>query len=179
MLFVFKNKINQIFKMNKLFCLLLLLSLSAFRLPHPIHLCKSDLEYHAPSQTLRLTVAIFIDDLEVALRKRGHDKLFVGTEREKAGSDALILAYLQERFALKINDKAIIYQWVGKETERDMTTLRVYLEVPKTSSIKNISFENKILIEIFSDQKNIMEFKWAGKKTGYWLLDKDKFSGQY
>jgi hypothetical protein len=164
--------------MNKLFYLFLLLSLSGFRPAHPIHLCKSDLEYHVPSQTLRLTIAIFIDDLEMALRKRGYDKLFVGTEREKTGADALILAYFQERFALKINDKAIVYQWVGKESERDMTTLRVYLEVPKVNSIKNISFENKILIEIFSDQKNIMEFKWAGKKTGYWLLDKDKFSGQ-
>ena len=58
-----KNKINQIFIMNKLFCLFLFLSLSAFRPPHPIHLCKSDLEYHAPSKTLRLTIAIFIDDL--------------------------------------------------------------------------------------------------------------------
>ena len=165
--------------MNKLFYVLLFLNLSAFRPPHPIHLCKSDLEYHAPSKTLRLTIAIFIDDLELALRQRGYDKLFVGTEREKGGSDALILAYLQERFVLKINHKTIVYQWVGKETEKDMTTLRVYLEVPKTGSIKNISFENKILIEMFSDQKNIIEFKYTGKKTGYWLLDKDKFSGQY
>ncbi len=167
--------------MNKRFYVLLFLNLSlaSFRLPHPIHLCKSDLEYHAPSQTLRLTIAIFIDDLEMALRKRGNDKLFVGTEREKSGTDALILAYLQERFALKINDKAIIYQWVGKETERDLTTLRVYLEVPKVNSFKNISFENKILMEVFPDQKNIMEFKWKGKKTGYWLLDKDKFTGEW
>jgi hypothetical protein len=163
--------------MNKLFCLFLFLGLSAFK--HPIHLCKSDLEYHAPSQTLRLTIAIFIDDLELALRKRGQDKLFIGTEREKTGTNDFILKYLQERFLLKINSQSVVYQWVGKETERDMTTLRVYLEVPKVVSFKNVSFENKILIETFDDQKNIMELKWAGKPSGYWLLDKDNFVGQY
>jgi hypothetical protein len=164
--------------MNKLGCLLLFLSLSAFA-AHPIHLCKSDLEYHAPSKTLRLSIAIFIDDLEVALRKQGHDKLFIGTEREKVGTDVLILNYLQERFLLKINQKALTYQWIGKETERDMMTLRIYLEIPKMNQFQNFSFENKLLIEAFSDQKNIIELKLAGKKPGYWLLDKDKFVGQY
>jgi hypothetical protein len=163
--------------MNKLFCLFLLWSLPAFK--HPIHLCKSDLEYHAPSQTLRLTIAIFIDDLELALRKQGQDKLFIGTEREKLGTDELILKYVQERFVIKLNHQPIVYQWVGKETERDLTTLRIYLEVPKLVSFKNVSFENKILIEAFDDQKNIVELKLTGKPSGYWLLDKDKFVGQY
>lgn len=125
---------------------------------------------------MQITMHIFIDDLEKTLEKQGQTKLYIGTEKEKKEANSLIIKYLQSQFSIKLNNKAIAYDFLGKETSNDKQAIWVYLEVKNVKDVKNIFVENKILTETYSDQKNIVQINVPSKKQGYFLLDKSKTS---
>lgn len=119
---------------------------------------------------------IFIDDLEKSLEKQGQTKLYIGTEKETKEANSLIIKYLQNNFFVKLNNKPITYDFLGKETSNDKQAIWVYLEVKNVKDVKNMFVENKILTETYSDQKNIVQINIPSKKQGYFLLDKNKTS---
>jgi hypothetical protein len=144
------------------------------KVPHAFHISKTDMSFKPQDKTMQLTLHLFIDDIEMALTQQGHKKLFVGTERELPTTNDLLFKYLKSNFNLKINNKEVVYTWVGKETTSDKQALWVYMEIRNVKDIKNIAVENKILTEVFSDQKNIVQVNVPSKKQGYFLLDKSK-----
>jgi hypothetical protein len=117
---------------------------------------------------------IFIDDLEKSLEKQGVTKIYIGTEKEKQEANSLIIKYLQSNFSIKLNNKALAYDFLGKETSNDKQAIWVYLEAKNVKDIKQIFVENKIITETYSDQKNIVQINVPSKKQGYFLLDKNK-----
>jgi hypothetical protein len=143
---------------------------------HAFHISKTDMTFKPQDKSMQMTLHLFIDDLEMGLEKQGHKKLFVGTERELPKTNELIFNYLKSNFNIKLNNKDVVYTWVGKETTSDKQALWVYLEIKNVKDVKNITVENKILTEVFSDQKNIVQVNIPSKKQGYFLLDKSKVS---
>jgi hypothetical protein len=141
---------------------------------HQFHISKTDVTFKPSEKTMQITMHIFIDDLEKTLEKQGQTKLYIGTEKEKKDANSLIVKYLQSQFSIKLNNKAIIYDFLGKETSNDKQAIWVYLEVKNVKDVKNIFVENKILTETYSDQKNIVQINVPSKKQGYFLLDKNK-----
>jgi hypothetical protein len=141
---------------------------------HQFHISKTDVTFKPTEKTLQITMHIFIDDLEKSLEKQGVSKLYIGTEKEKQEANSLIIKYLQSNFLIKLNNKSLAYDFIGKETSNDKQALWVYMEVKNVKDVKNIFVENKILTETFSDQKNIVQINVPSKKQGYFLLDKNK-----
>lgn len=141
---------------------------------HAFHISKTDMTFKPQEKSLQMTLHLFIDDIELGLEKQGHKKLFIGTERELQETNDLIFKYLQSNFTIKLNNKDVAYTWVGKETTSDKQALWVYMEIKNVKDIKNIAVENKVLTEVFSDQKNIVQINVPSKKQGYFLLDKSK-----
>ena len=143
---------------------------------HAFHISKTDMVFQPAEKTVQITMHIFTDDLEKGLEKQGASKLFVGTEREQKDVNALILNYLQQHFSIQLNDKKIVYTWVGKEATKDKQALWIYLEIKNIRAVRNIFVENKVLTELFDDQKNIVQINVPLKKQGYFLLNKSKSS---
>jgi DNA polymerase III alpha subunit len=143
---------------------------------HAFHISKTDMSFNPTDKTMQVTMHIFIDDLEKAFEKQGQAKLFVGTELEKKEVNNLIFNYLQNNFNIQLNGKKMPYTWVGKETTKDKQALWLYLEIKNIREVRNISVENKVLTELFSDQKNIVQVNIPSKKQGYFLLNKSKTS---
>jgi hypothetical protein len=141
---------------------------------HAYHISKTDMVFKPNEKSLQITMHIFIDDLEMALEKQGHAKLFVGTEREKEGVNALITSYLQKNLLIQANDKKVNYKWIGKEPAADRQALWVYLEVSNLKALKKIQVENKVLTEVYADQKNIVQITVPTKKQGYFMLTQTK-----
>lgn len=143
---------------------------------HAFHISKTDIEYKAQEKTLQITAHIFIDDLELALEKRGFKGLFIGTEKENKEANKHICQYLFDNFSIKINNKTVYYEVLGKETTQDRQALYIYMEIKNIKDMRNIFVENKVLTECFNDQKNIVQISTSSKKQGYFLLDKTKMS---
>lgn len=141
---------------------------------HAFHISKTDISHKTAEKSLQITMHIFIDDLELALEKQGHKKLFVGTDKEVAQAKNLIEQYLRANFMVSINGKNCAYQWLGKETSTDKQALWIYLEATNIKEVKQIGIENKVLTDVFTDQKNIVQVNVPAKKQGYFLLDRSK-----
>jgi hypothetical protein len=156
------------------FLILQSLSFNDIKNAHVFHISKTDMTFQPKDKALQITMHIFIDDLEAALEKQGYKSLFVGSEREKQESNSLIFNYLKNNFIIKLNNKNVNCEWIGKETTPDKQALWVYLEVKNIKDIKQIYVENKVLTELYDDQKNIIQVNIPSKKQGYFLLDKRK-----
>lgn len=141
---------------------------------HAFHISKTDMTFQPAQKSVQMTMHIFIDDLEKGLEQQGQSKLFVGTEREEKNVNNLILNYLQKNFSVQVNGKKVAYEWVGKEATKDKQALWIYLEIKNIRDVRNISVENKVLTEVFDDQKNIVQVNIPSKKQGYFLLNKSK-----
>ena len=139
---------------------------------HAFHFTKTEITFDEKNKSLNMTLHIFIDDLEKALQHTGKEKLFIGTEKENATANQEIENYLQKNFFLDIDNKKVNYNWVGKETAKDMQAIYIYLSVEKTKNFKQIRFNNTLLTEIFPDQKNIVQLNLPNKPQGYFVFDK-------
>lgn len=141
---------------------------------HDFHVSTCQLEYNPYDQALQISIHLFIDDLEDALRLQGIDGLYLCTKRESEKAELAVFAYLQQNFRLHINGQAIELQWVGKETSEDLLGVWCYLEGLEVPPIKEISVSAPLLMELYEDQKNILQIELPGQKKGYHTFTKGR-----
>jgi hypothetical protein len=141
---------------------------------HAFHLSKTDIVFQPKEKNLQITLHVFIDDLEIALERQGKKSLSIGTEKEKAGVNELVFNYLQQNLNLTVNDKKTAFSFVGKESTSDRQALWIYLDVKNLKTIKTLTVENKILMEVHADQKNMVQIMVPSKKAHSFVLEKGK-----
>ncbi len=137
---------------------------------HDYHISKCQIEYSEPDSALQITLHIYIDDLEEALRKQGKDKLFIATEKEDEQAEVHLFEYLKEGLALDVNKEKASYTFIGKEPSEDLQAIWCYLEIPNLKTVSDLSVNNTLLMEVFDDQKNIVSVMGPNKKHGYFLF---------
>lgn len=159
--------------MTHIIYILLLLS----SLTHDFHMSKTDIHYKSDQNAIQFSVFLFIDDFEdtVALQPDSLElKLF--TEQESIASDSIIYNYIIEHLNIEIDAKSVTPNYIGKEIdEKDLQGMWVYLEIENQNPFSNMSISNSILIESFSDQKNIINVLVDKKRKAYHILDKDDY----
>lgn len=155
--------------------IILLLAISAgssVSLLHEFHLSKSTVNYDSESAALQVTMHIFIDDLEDALKQQDLPRLYIGTEKEDSTADLHIANYIKSCFTLTKGSDTLEQLFIGKELSADLAAIWCYIEVPMDSSVGNLDFKNSLLMEVFDDQKNIMTFRKDKKRIDDFLLNK-------
>jgi hypothetical protein len=138
---------------------------------HEFHICKSDINYDTKSQTLQLTLHIYIDDLERALVVQGKKNTYIGSAKENQKTDEWVSQYLSSKFIITIDKQKSSPTFIGKELSEDKTALYCYFEIPVTSSAPQLTICNSILHEIFNDQKNIVKITKNKKRISEFLFD--------
>ena len=145
---------------------------------HKYHLSKTLVEYNEQEQAIQVSMHLFIDDLEEALRQKGNDKLFICTKKEAADAEVHMKKYISENFQLAVNGAPMKYQFLGKEAAEDLMGVWCYLEITDLSSISSLRVTNKLLLEIFDDQKNITQISGPEKKGGYFIFQKGQYTDE-
>ena len=143
---------------------------------HEFHVSKLIVEHSQEDKALQITLHLFIDDLEEALREQGADNLFLCTERESKKADEYLYKYLQQKLKLQKGGQELKFDYVGKEVSEDLQAVWCYLEITDINAIKQLNISNSLLMEIFDDQKNIVNVRIPGVKQGYFLLVKGNSS---
>lgn len=139
---------------------------------HEFHISKCLIEYSEDQSALQFSVHIFIDDLEEALRQQGADKLFICTEKEHKEAEKYITRYLHQKLKIEVDDQLLDYNFIGKEISEDLAAVWCYLEIPQIHNPKKLMVSNSILMEVFDDQKNIVNIVAPNQKRGYFLFHK-------
>ena len=138
---------------------------------HEFHLSKGLIEYVESEQSLQITMYVFIDDFEEALKQKNIDKLFICTSKESENADQHIYDYFQETFILEIDQKQASFDYIGKEIAEDMIGMWCYLEVTQVTPFEKITIKNSLMTEVFDDQKNIINLIGPKKKQSYFMMD--------
>ncbi len=141
---------------------------------HKYHVGKCLIDYNREEQALQVSLFMFLDDLEAALRAQGADHLFLCTEREVEKAEVYLERYLTKHLEFVINDIPQPYVFIGKESSEDLLGVWCYVEVTEVSNMKKISFRNDVLMEIYDDQKNVIIFKGPDNKEASYLFQKGK-----
>jgi len=138
---------------------------------HEFHVSKCLIEYNEKEQALQITLHLFIDDLEEALRLQGADKLFICTEKEHEEAEGYIAKYLQQKFTVGLEGKVRDYHFLGKEISEDLMAVWCYLEIENVPDINQLHVKNALLMDAFDDQKNIIRIVGPQKKKAYFLFN--------
>lgn len=157
----------------KYILLVSLFALFSFSGMHKYYVSITQIEYVKEKQSVQIISRIFVDDIEKLIRKRYDEKVTLNDGQDEVIIDSYIKKYLLEKMFIKINGTPAMLKFIGKEYDDDI--MRCYLEIENVASIKSIEIQNKVLFDIFEDQKNIVRNNINGKNKTFVLIpQKDK-----
>lgn len=147
---------------RKLLYVLSLISLLGFTM-HKYYVSIAEVDYNETEKLFEISIKFIGHDLESALENAGVPNLHLGTEKESSEADRYLLAYIKDRFLLKMDDAKVDYHFVGKEVNDD-DFIYCYLTTSEVDLPKTITIENNLLVEKFDLQSNIVYMKIRGQQ---------------
>lgn len=127
---------------------------------HPFYVTVSQIDHNATTRALEITVKFFTDDLERALEQRAGSSPFLGSDREAPTADSELFAYVASHLEIAVDGRATTLRYVGKEVEVDATWC--YVEVLDVSPPSRVTITNRLLLDQFDTQSNIVHVKVGG-----------------
>ncbi|WP_452221702.1 DUF6702 family protein [Lacinutrix salivirga] len=157
----------------KLSIVLLLFTALSFTTAHKYYVSITQIEYVKDKKTVQIITRIFIDDLENLLRSR-YDKTITLQEKEdETVINTYLSKYLKSKIEIDINNQPVVLNFIGKEYDNDL--VYCYLEIPNVENIKSFSITNKVLFDVFPEQKNVIRTNINSKNKSFILiLENDK-----
>ena len=144
---------------------------------HEFHMSSCEIEFAEEEETVQITLHIFIDDLELALSKRGIDSLFLCTNREAEDSEIHIADYINHVLQISLDGQPIQTSIIGKEVSDDLAAVWCYFESERVVEPAEISVTYTLLTEVFDDQRNIVKINYSDDKRAYFLFDNKEYKG--
>lgn len=139
----------------------LFLVVSPFLMAHPLHVSVCEIEYDRESAALEIIQRIFIDDLELEIRRdRNEPTLDLFEPPNDLTTDQLINDYLKTKLSFEVNDEPVTFHYLGHEIEGP--ALVSYIEIENVKSLKSIKAKNEILTNFYEDQINIVHITVGG-----------------
>jgi len=130
------------------------------------------MDYNKKDKAFEISIQLFTHDLVPTLEKRL--KKSVNLEKNPE-TDKILFDYLKEKFVLKDKRDGSVKKlnWIGKEIETD--TVNVYLEIFFEENLEDLSLQNSIFFESFSEQTNLVVVRHTEKKYDLLFKVGDRF----
>lgn len=158
--------------MKYLILYLFIVPLLAFSFLHKYYVSVTQIEYASDKKAVQIVSRIFIDDLEQAVRNTYDNSITFAFKDESEMVNKFIEKYLEDHLIVKINDKKVKLNFIGKEYDTDL--VKCYLEVENIKKIESLEITNSLLFDIFSEQQNITKTKINGKQQSFILINNDE-----
>lgn len=137
--------------------MLILLLAFVFASAHPFHVSVMEIKYKEDQKSLQISTRIFLDDLEIALRTlTGDAYLDIMDEAKWEETNAKIGSYLLDNIAIESDKNVLKLKYLGSEIEKEV--MWSYIEIERVRKIDYVKIRNKILIETYADQENLVHF---------------------
>lgn len=153
--------------------LLLFIGLSSFGI-HKFYMSIYQIDYAADKKRLEITSRIFVDDLNKALQLKYSKTTHIGESTESTEDIGLMNKYLLAHFTIKVNGIAKPILYVRKELDHNVVV--GYYKINDITKITSLSIHNSVLTDVFSDQQNIIQATFNGKKESL-LLTAENIDG--
>jgi hypothetical protein len=129
---------------------------------HPVHISVTEINYSEKDKALQMTSRIFIDDLELSIRRDlNDDELNLLNPGNGRTTDQLVSAYLAKHIKVKVDGKLVPQKYLGSEIE-DVAII-CYIEMPNIKKLKTVETLNNVIQETHADQSNLVHVTYKGK----------------
>ena len=130
---------------------------------HPFFVSMTDINYNAADKDMEISVRIFTDDLENAVRKYHTGiKVDILHPADQKQMDAFVNDYIQKKLQLQVNGKPVQMSFVGYEQQSE--SIWTYFEVSNVTAVQKIGITNSLLHDYNTNQINMMHVKANGKE---------------
>ena len=127
---------------------------------HKYYVSTTLIDVDEKSNYFEITIKTFYDDLETELKLSDIDYEIQYDQINKLYED-----YLLAKFILKSNGNEIKYEYLGFEKRNDQINL--YLQVEFSNIVNELSIQNKILYDSYSNQKNIVLYRHKNSRKSF------------
>ena len=172
--FIFTSKYGRMkYHKSLINSLLLIFLLGALTSFHKFYLSVSEFRYSDQDQTLQVTSRIFTDDLEQLMEDRYGITSHWLTPKQHPSAQAQLEKYLTQRFVVKQDGKTLPLKLLGLKEQNDVFVLFMEFSVTDWDQAKQLSVQNRVLMDLFEAQQNVVHFYLKGKKSSV-VLDWDR-----
>ncbi len=136
---------------------------------HPIYI--SVVEINSKENNLEIVFKIFRDDLEDGIKNNLKKNVSIDSQSKVELNNKIIQEYLNTVISIKVNDekKELLFSDFFLENER----IKINAKISNSSLIDTIEIYNEILIDVYSNQKNVIFFNIYDQMNND-VLDKSK-----
>lgn len=155
-----------------LFLLAIIIVFSSFNsIKHPFYISVIDIKHDAKSHNLNISVKLFTNDIENALKKTTAKSIDVLNPKNKQEMEIELMNYIKQRFSIDVNLKPTKLDFIGYEKEED--AIWVYLEVKKVIQPKTLKINTRLLYDFLPLQTNIVHVEINGVKKSSKVTNPD------
>lgn len=140
-------------------------------LVHKFYLSNTSIEFNAQTRAIEITSKIFTDDLEHAIEAQCYRYHSLNPQTPEVFE--LVKKYIGDNLSLQVGGRSVVLNFLGYSVDNDMTNLFIEASYFEPNSV---IVNNTILLDLYSDQQNIVEVRWNGQsKREYFTKDKKQF----
>ena len=112
----------------------------------------------------------FIDDMQEVLQMRYDKALSLDPEQLSPNVDFYLERYFAQKFDLRLNEQKQNLNYVGKTFKGDQIVILLQSEAVDDLNGKPLEIENKVLMELFEEQKNLVHLRISNLKKSAVLI---------
>jgi len=161
-------------KFLRITILLVVLTTTLSFTTHKFYVSITKVEFSPEESSLQIISKLFIDDIEDVLQARYNPSIVMGGEKETEATGEFLKEYVLQKLDVEVNGKPVALNYLGYEYDNDV--VKTYIEVKGVSELNSISVENKMLMELFEEQQNIIHVKRFKKRKSL-VLEADNPKG--
>lgn len=122
---------------------------------HPYYISLTEISTKGKAE-IQVSVRIFTNDLEDALRKSSGKAIDIINPKNKAETDSILFHYISRHLSVTLNAKLQMLHYIGYEKEEE--SIWTYLEIQhaKPVAFKTLRVDNTILYDYFPAQTHII-----------------------
>ncbi len=132
---------------------------------HKYYVSVMEIHPNFKEHKLEIVLRTFPDDMETAMKewqKKTH---------QKPAFETFVRSYIKEKIRFAINGKETDYNILGMMEQDEYLIILMEIPLPENEPLKQITIENRFLLDQFNEQKNIVHFL-NGKDKKSFILNK-------
>lgn len=129
---------------------------------HPFYVSMTDINYNGKDRELEISVRIFTDDFEKALRKNCNCKVDLLRPADKKAMDKLVNDYVLRHLQIRVNGQPQILEFNGYQQESE--SIWSFFAIKNIAGVKKIELHNSLLHDYRDQQINMLHIKANGKE---------------
>ncbi len=130
---------------------------------HPIYISTTDVSIE--DEKMNIVIKLFLNDLEDALRLNNGFSISIDENKKLNKNFEFVESYLNDNFNIFINSKELEMVYSKRNIINDVLQLNATLKV--NEEILSIRITNKILLDVYDNQSNVLFIKNSEKKEFY------------